>query len=385
VRRLRGRRATFAAAAFLALCPPCRAQEKPASPDSVDQPAVSIFGEDPARQLSISGFGVGTYSYNFQNDQNSFGDSALAIAFSKVLSDHFSVFAQLTAAREPDSPFVGAEEVSGIETDIDNLMVTWVPSARSGLQITFGKFDSPLAIERDDAPLNFQATESFTFDFARPVKFTGLQVHEAFSEHFELWGILANGWDVDHDNNKAKTGALYGMWSPSLAAHVGLGVIYGPEKDDRTGDARTTLVGTFLFQPVPSWVVGSEIVYGFEPHSSAEDTTAKWYAGTLFAHYRFDGRWGTTVRLDYVDDAGGSRTGVRQVLKSVTVSPQFLLGSGFFGIFRYLDRTSLQLPGFTVRLDLRYDWSTEPVFATRVQEAGRRDHFSTTLQTVFLF
>ncbi len=383
--RLHGRRAAFAAAAFLALCPPSRAQETPASPDSADHPAVSLFGEDPARQLSISGFGVGTYSYNFENDQNSFGDSVLAIAFSKVLSDHFSVFAQLTAAREADSPFVGAEEESGIDTDIDNLMVTWVPSARSGLQITFGKFDSPLAIERDDAPLNFQATESFTFDFARPVKFTGLQVHEAFSEHFELWGILANGWDVDHDNNKAKTGALYGMWSPSLAAHVGLGVIYGPEKDDRTGDARTTLVGTFLFQPSPSWVFGSELVYGSEPHSSAEDTTAKWYAGTLFTHHRFGGRWGATLRLDYMDDAGGSRTGVRQVLKSVTVSPQFLLGSGFFGIFRYLDRTSLQLPGFSVRLDLRYDWSTEPVFATRVEDAGRRDHFSTTLQTVFLF
>ena len=54
--------------------------------------------------MSITGFGVGTYTYNFENDQNSFGDSALAIAFSKVLSDHFSVFAQLTAAREADSP-----------------------------------------------------------------------------------------------------------------------------------------------------------------------------------------------------------------------------------------------------------------------------------------
>jgi hypothetical protein len=178
---------------------------------------------------------------------------------------------------------------------------------------------------------------------------------------------------------------MYGMWSPSLAAHIGLGVIYGPEKDDRTGDARTTVVGTFLFQPSASWVFGSELVYGSEPHSSAEDATAKWYAGTLFTHHRFDGRWGATLRLDYMDDAGGSRTEVRQVLKSVTVSPQFLLGSGFFGVFRYLDRTSLQLPGFTVRLDLRYDWSTEPVFATRVEDAGRRDHFSTTLQTVFLF
>ena len=136
-------------------------------------------------------------------------------------------------------------------------MVTWVPSASSGLQITFGKFDSPLAIERDDAPLNFQATESFTFDFARPVKFTGLQVHEAFSERFELWGILTNGWDVDHDNNKAKTGALYGMWSPSLAAHVGLGVIYGPEKDDRTSDARRRESAPSCFSRPRLWLWGA--------------------------------------------------------------------------------------------------------------------------------
>jgi hypothetical protein len=62
-----------------------------------------------------------------------------------------------------------------------------------------------------------------------------------------------------------------------------------------------------------------------------------------------------------------------------------LLGAGFFGIFRYLDRTSLQLPGLTVRLDMRYDRSSEPTFVSRAEDQGRRDHFSTTLQTVFLF
>ena len=363
-----------------------RAQEKPVSPDAIASgPAVSIFGEDPARQLSITGFGVGTYSYDFNSDVNSFGDSALAIAFSKVISDHFSVFAQLTASRDADSPFVGAEQPSGIDTDIDNLMITWAPSAGSGLQITFGKFDSPLAIERDDAPLNFQATQSFTFDFARPVKFTGLQLHEAFSEHVELWAMLVNGWDVDRDNNKGKTGALYGMWSPSLAAHLGLGVIYGPEKDDRTGDPRTTMVGTLLFQPTAHWVFGGELVAGQEPHSTEQDTTAKWYAADVFGHFRFADSWGATLRLDYMDDAGGSRTGTRQVLRSITVSPQYLLGTGFFGIFRYLDRTSLQLPGLAVRLDLRYDRSSEPTFVSKIEDEGRRDHFSATLQTVFLF
>jgi hypothetical protein len=376
-------------ACFGALRAPVFAQaEKPVAPDALSgSPALTLFGEEPYRALSITAFGVASYTYDANTSRNSFSPDALAVAFSKVLSDHFSVFAQLTASREAPSPFLADQGGGGsdIATDIDNLQLSWVPSAESGLEITIGKFDSPLALERDDAPLNFQATNSFTFQFARPVKFAGIQVHEAFSQHFEAWAIVANGWDVDTDNNKAKTGALYGLWSPSLSAHIGLGVIYGAEKDNNTRDKRTTGVMTFLLQPTATWVLGGEIVAGSEAHSAAGGGSAAWYAGAAFTHYRFGEHVGLTARLDYLDDRDGSRTGQRQALRSVTVSPQYLLGGGFFGLFRYLDRTSLRLPETAFRLDLRYDRSTEPVFASQIPDQGRRDHFSSTLQTVFLF
>jgi Putative beta-barrel porin-2, OmpL-like. bbp2 len=377
---------SFFLAGFAATRPAAAQEERPISPDSVSRgPELSLFDEDPSRRLLITGFGVGTFGYGFHTGSNSFGDSALAVAFSKVISSHLSVFAQLTASREPDSPFAADAPGGDIVTDIDNLQLTWVPSARSGLDVTFGKFDSPLAIERDDAPINFQATSSFTFQFARPVKFTGVSVHEALSPSFEAWAILANGWDVDRDNNKAKTFALYGLWSPSLASHVGLGVIYGGEKDDRTGDARATAVATLLFQPGAKWVWGGEAVFGREPHSAEDGGTAEWYAGMLFTHLRFGQTWGLTLRGDWLDDRDGSRTGERQVLKSLTVSPQYLIGGGFYGIFHYLDRTTLKLPEVVVRLDLRYDRSTQSVFRSRDPEANRRDNSSATLQTVFLF
>ncbi len=374
---------------FCGLAPaPLLAQtEKPVEPGAVSAGAtLSLFGEDPSRALSISGFGVGSFTYDGNTDKNSFEPSALAVAFSKVISDRFSAFAQLTTSREAASPFLADQGASAdISTDIDNLQLTWVPSAESGLQITFGKFDSPLAIERDDAPLNFEATSSFTFQFARPVKFAGIQVHEAFSEHWEGWVIVSNGWDVDRDNNKAKTGAVYALWSPSLSAHAGLGVIRGAEKDDRTGDPRTTGVLTLLLQPTAKWVAGIEVIAGREPHAAEDGGTAAWYAGTAFTHHRFGDHIGLTLRLDYMDDRDGSRTGQPQVLRSVTLSPQYVFGGGFFGVFRYLDRTSLRLPGLAVRLDLRYDRSSEPVFGSRAADEGRRDHSSATLQVVFLF
>ena len=80
---------------------------------------------------------------------------------------------------------------NSFEASIDNLQVSWAATPASGLSIVFGKFDSPLAIERDDAPLNFQATPSFVFDFARPVKFTGLMARDTFSPQFEGYAILA--------------------------------------------------------------------------------------------------------------------------------------------------------------------------------------------------
>jgi hypothetical protein len=376
-----------AAALFALVALPVAGQEeKPVSTESVSRGSLlPALGEDPSRQLSITGFGVGTYSYNFSTGQNSFSDSALALAFSKVLSDHLSVFAQLTAARGAASPFFYDAPASDIGTDIDNLMVTWSPSPRSGLSITFGKFDSPLGLERDDAPLNFQATSSFTFSYARPVKFTGIQIHEAFSPEFELWGIAANGWDNDLDNNKGKTGALYGMWSPSLSAHVGLGVIYGPESDGTNSDPRSAGVLTLLFQPTARWVVGGEFIAGRQSHATDLGGTARWYAGTLFTHHRFGDHWATTLRVDYLDDQSGFRTGARQVLRSLTLSPQYLVGGGFYGIFRYLDRTSLRLPEFQLRMDLRYDRSTEPTLRSKSADVGRRDNVSATFQTVFLF
>jgi hypothetical protein len=369
---------------------PSAAQEKPITPDSLNSSARPVdlaFGEDPARKLVINGFGVATYDYNFSTNENSFADSALAISLSKLINDNLAVFAQLTTSRESTSPFVGDQGnfSSDVSTDIDNLQLSWMPSTRSGLQITLGKFDSPLAIERDDAPLNFQATNSFTFDFARPVKFTGVQVHEAFSSHVEGWAIFGNGWDNDTDNNNAKTGALYGLWSPSLSYHFGLGVIQGGEKDGQTGDQRTTAVGTVLMQPADTWVIGDELILGREPHAAQDGGLAKWYAEMLFVHHRFGRHWAGTIRGDYLDDVGGSRTGTPQILKSLTVSPQYLVGGGFYGVYRTLDRTSLRLPELAVRLDLRWDRSSVPILRSHTEDVGRRDAYSATFQTVFLF
>jgi hypothetical protein len=361
--------------------------EIPVNPGSLDSgPMVAGLGDDPNRRLLINGFGVLNYDYNFNDHSNSFADSAAALSFYKGITDTLSVFLQITASREDPSPFrADAGSSRDIETDIDNLQLRWQPSLSSGFDVTAGKFDSPMAIERDDAPLNFQATNSFTFDFARPVKFTGLAIHDAITPEFEGWVIVANGWDQDIDVNRGKTGGLYALWSPSLAAHLGLGVLYGPEEESVETNRRTAWVGTLLLQPGEKWVIGAESVYGEEPHAALSGGLARWYGEMLFSHLRWGKHLALTARVDELDDSGGSRTGTPQLLRSYTLSPQYLVGGGFYGLFRYLERTSLKLPEVALRLDLRYDTSTAPVFTSRTDGVGKRDHAQATLQTVFLF
>jgi hypothetical protein len=220
------------------------------------------------------------------------------------------------------------------------------------------------------------------FDFGRPVKFTGLMARQTFSPKFEGYAILANGWDVDSDNNRAKTGALYGIWSPWPIAHFGLGVSTGRE-GRRTGDRRTTGVATILVQQTDSWVWGEELCTEASP-------------------FRAGRRHGEVVRRHVLHAPPAGQTlgahaarrllrrhgrfphGHRQVLRSFTLSPQYLVGGGFFGLYRTLDRTSLRIPEVAVRLDLRYDRSTEHVFASETDEPSR-DNKSATLQVVYVF
>lgn len=390
----------LSASALLVLARPAAGQEKPTDPGALDRSASALA-------LQINGFAAGDFHYRFADDNNGFEGSVLAVSLFRALSDRVSFFGQVTVHQEEESPFAGAaasegrissfrgarrlaarqaaqESSNSFEAEIDNLQVSWAASPQRGLSLELGKLDSPLAIERDDAPLNFQATPSFVFQLARPVKFTGILAREAFSPKFEGYAILANGWDLSSDNNRAKTGALYGVWSPWEIAHFGLGVIHGAEKPDRTGDARTTGIATILVQQTPSWVWGEEFVYGSEPHSAPDGGTARWFGDMFFTHHRLGARWAMTLRTDYFDDIDGARTGRRQVLRSLTVSPQYLVGGGFFGVYRYLDRTSLRIPELALRLDLRYDRSTQRVFPGRNDEI-RRDNTSATFQVVYVF
>src|SRR2546430_10502200 len=85
-----------------------------------------------------------------------------------------------------------------------NLLVSWTPHTANRWSLGFGRFDAPIGFERDDEPLNLIPTNSFTFTYARPTKFTGMQVHYTISPQLDVSAVAADGWGVNVGHNPGK-------------------------------------------------------------------------------------------------------------------------------------------------------------------------------------
>ena len=152
-----------------------------AAPAAAQERAVTF--EEP-QPVSVTGFAVGRADYDRLARSNSFSAGKIVISLFKPVGDVY-LFAQLTTALE------GTET----STEIDNLLVSWTPQRANRWTLAFGRFDAPIGFERDDEPLNLIATNSFNFDFARPGKLTGVQLHYTASPRAEVWAVAANGWE----------------------------------------------------------------------------------------------------------------------------------------------------------------------------------------------
>ena len=306
------------------------------------------FGEQPA--LAVSGFAVGDAGYDRNLAQGTALASKIALSLFRPWSDHLYLFGQLTTHLEAADSGPPATAI-----EIDNLIINWTPPSLSTLSLSFGRFDAPVGFERDDEPLNLVPTSSFTFENARPVKFTGLQARYTLSPKVSVLGLVANGWDAEVDNNSGKTAGLKFQLFPSSAFAIAAGVLYGPEEDLTNSGKRTLLTGDLTWQPSQRVIVQAEGHYG-----SQQSTNWTGVVGQAFL--RLGRSTGLTVRGDVFDDPDGARTGTAQTMSSVTISPWYFYREAQEGVFSNIEFTSFRLPAFSLRPAVRFDHSTQAVF-----------------------
>src|SRR6266550_2088758 len=322
--------------------------------------------------LVVSGFAVGTARYDRNLAQNGAMASKVGLSFFRPWSDQLYLFAQLTTHLEQADS--GAVET---HVAIDNLIINWTPAHLSTLTLSFGRFDAPIGFERDDEPLNLIPTTSFTFENARPVKFTGLMARYTLNPKVSVLGLVANGWDQVADNNSDKTAGLKVQLFPSSGLAVAAGALYGPEEDSTNGSQRTLLTGDATWQPVPRLIVQAEAHHGSQ-------TGVKWTGVVGQGFLRVGRSTGLTVRGEVLDDPNGARTGTAQKLSSVTISPWYFYREAQEGVFSNVEFTSFRLPAFSLRPALRIDHSDQPVFEKK-DGTQTRSRVTALVELVYLF
>jgi hypothetical protein len=339
------------------------------------QGGTSMFEE--SRSVTVTGFAVGSWSWDRNMRTNTFTGSKLAVSLFRPWSDYLYLFGQLTTS-------LGQDEATGeptTEIEIDNLIVSWTPPGASALNLSFGRFDAPIGFERDDEPLNLLPTNSFNFELARPSKLTGLIARYTGSPRWGATVYAANGWDAPIDDNRGKTVGARVDLLPTEGVAIGLNGLYGPEVPGTDAQQRTLLSADATLQPVPELIIGAEGNVGRQLTGA---TAAKWSGVAATVFYRLGTTFGLSVRAETLRDRDGLVSGTPQTLRSLTISPWYFYREASEGIFSNIEHTTFHLPGFSVRPALRFDHSDVPVFDT---ESGipRTTAVTGIIELVYLF
>ncbi|HKJ03734.1 MAG TPA: outer membrane beta-barrel protein, partial [Longimicrobiales bacterium] len=274
-----------------------RAQDRPIQLGSPQGGSVDELTGEDRDPLQVTGFGVGDFSWDPRSGDNTARAGKLAVAFFRELSDRFWFFGQLTTALasgdEEGDAAVGDEVPTEIE--IDNFLVNFTPSPGSGLSLAAGKFDVPVGFERDDEPLNFQASSSYNFELARPAKMVGLVGRWSVNPSVDLTAMLGNGWDAQVDANKQKTGGMRIGFLPTEHASVGVSGLLGGEGEPGAVHQRYLLSLDYAFEPSRNWIVAGEANRGGEREALADGGDAAWSGVTLTLFRRLGEHVGATL------------------------------------------------------------------------------------------
>lgn len=332
--------------------------------------------DDRANRLIITGYAAVSFRSNDNGVDNASGNELLfgqdpaetsdftlnvmEIGFTK----RYSRFLWFSGSFEIANRVENGAKVT--ETEISTGVVHLVAPVGNGLDFAFGKFNSPVSFEPEDAPLLLQASKSLPFQLASPAKMTGLKLLYPFAENLETQFIVFNGWNLDKDNNDAKSLAFQIGYAPTQWLDTKWSYLRGAELSNNESDLRQVIDLVVTLTPFRNWIFGAELAYGFDENQSAlhPGTDAEWSSGQVTAHHDFR-RWlGGTVRYSFFDDRDGRpdlQSKQKRTMHEVTVASTIHLSPetvGFLG-FGTIPKTQHLLSGIDLRLEYRYDWINE--------------------------
>lgn len=250
-----------------------------------------------------------------------------------------------------DAKIVDAAESAGASANSFDLLQGYAQYVAGPVTVQAGKFTTLAGAEVIAPTGNTNFSRSLLF-FAEPMTHTGLRATYALTDTVSLIVGVNNGWNYTKIDYGSKTGEFGISLTPSKLFSLTAQVYAG--KDPIYGAERTLFdtVATFNATSALSFVVSYD--WGKQetnPETPATLTGGNWDGVAGYVNYQLNSQWRVSLRAEYLDDKDGTTvvTGARQNLKEGTVT------------FGYDPVAS-----FEVRLEGRYDTSSEPTFLKSV-------------------
>jgi len=318
--------------------------------------------ENPLNGVKMNLFLSAAYSYNFNNpanrinslrvfdfDNNSFKVDVMQISLHQDVSVEkpFGFRTDITAGSSIPRLIHSAGLNSG-DLDIMQLYITYIINAGNGIRIDFGKFITFMGYEVIESWDNFNEnySRSFLFGYSIPYSHTGIKASYAFSDKISLSLFLVNGWDNSVDNNKSKSIGAQIVLAPVNGLSIYINGMTGPEQNNNDSDYRkiVDLAAGYINGSIS---IGLNANYGKEDFTSQNLPSAEWSSIAGYLKYNLSDLFSLALRGEMFTDSQGVRTGVKQNLSEITLTPSLNLSKNLI-----------------LRGDLRFDWSDNSVFNT---------------------
>jgi hypothetical protein len=232
---------------------------------------------------------------------------------------------------------------------LEQTFVTIALPVGRGLTLDAGKFGTPVGLEDNETPSNWNYSRSLLFTLGEPTYHTGLRATARAADDLAITAFWLNGWNTNVvDGNGMRSFAVAATWE-APSAEVVLVYAGGLERAptrlfDPTLAYRHEIDASVVYR-LRRWVqLAATVDYGLDLRGKG----SSWWGAGAYARFAILPWLAAVVRGEHYGDPQGFTTGTEQRLAEATFT---LEASTMVGPVRV-----------TTRLEYRRDQSDEPVF-----------------------
>jgi hypothetical protein len=227
------------------------------------------------------------------------------------------------------NPAVGTR-ITNDDFDVIQGFVSYNAPIGNGLKFDLGKFVTSIGVELIPGPSgwnqNFSNSWLFTYG---PYTHTGLRTSYAINDKFSVMAMVANGWDNSVDTNNGKvwcTELNYALLSNVALSYHWMG---GPEtqlinvNNEMGWRHLHDFIATVGLTDKLKMTLNADFGHDDMNPTIVTGDDANWWMFVGYLRYDHNKWFSMNVRGESFDDSDGARTGFRQHMWEITMTPEF--------------------------------------------------------------